>query len=188
MAKRGRPFKRSQAEIHAISEITKQYRKLKRRISNISKKYGEDTIPSVEHFYKKGLDRFSVKNKNLQELNKLRADIEYVSGLKTSYVKGAEKYTKYVAEWKNLFYSDRGLYNKIMTLYNRLVEENELAEKFKYKIIEEIYTMYETRGEMSPDEQYLHIREFFEELYLNSSIEDLIKGDGYEIGGKVRKS
>lgn len=196
MAKRGRPFKRSQAEILAIKELKAKYYKLKNRIERISEKYGGSVLnqrtgrygemPAVDLFYEKGLDKFSVKDKSLSELKILRADIEYVSGLKTSYVKGAQNYQNYVAEWIDLYDKDKDAYDKIMTLYNRLVEENELTEKFKYAVIEEIYTMYETRGEISPAEAYAHIKDFFDSLYLNSRIEDLIGGQGYEVGGKVR--
>lgn len=195
MAKRGRPFKRSQAEIEAIKELRRMYSNLKRRIDTIQEKYGVSyydknknkmtEMPAVEQFYQKGLDKFSVKNKSLEELNTLRAEVEFVSSFKTSYVKGVENYQNYVAEWIDLYDKDIDAYNNIFDLYNKLVEENEITEKFKYAIIEEIYTVVETKN-MTPEERYLHMREFFNDLYLNTRIEDLLGGSGYAVGGKVR--
>ena len=192
MAKRrGRPFSRSQAEAKAIKEIQTKYYKLRARINRIEEKYGAlhygDTNKgsAVEQFYDRGLQDFSVKGKGLDELNKMRLDIEYISGLKTSYIKGAENYMKYVNEWVDLYDSDRDAYNKIFTLYNRLVEENELTEKFKYQIIEEIYTMEETMGHLTEKEKYMRIKEIFNQLY-ESSQGDVLGGKGYEVGGKVR--
>lgn len=191
--KRGRPFSRSQAEAKAIKEIQSEYYKLKARINRIEEKfgalhYGENNKGSaVEQFYERGLQDFSVKGKGLEELNKMRLDIEYISTLRTSYVKGTENYMKYVNEWVDLYDKDKDAYNKIFTLYNRLVEENELAEKFKYQIVEEIYYMEDNMGHLTDEQKYLRIKEIFKNLYHNTRIEDLIGGNGYEVGGKVHK-
>lgn len=183
MAKRGRkPY--SQAKFEATQEVRRLYNKLQRRIKNIQQRYGD--LPAVETFYNKGLQDFSTKGKTLEQLNNIRLDIEYVSSLKTSYAKGASNYQKYVSEWVDLYDKDREAYDKIMMLYNRLVEENELAEKFKYQVIEEIYTLIETRGELTPEELSYMIRQKFNEMYLNTRIEDLLGGSSYETGGKVR--
>lgn len=184
MARRGRKPYRTEAEIEAIKELRGLYTKLRRRILNIQKRYGD--LPAVETFYNKGLNEFSTKGKSLEQLANMRLDVEYVSGLKTSYTKGASNYQQYVAEWLDLYDKDRETYDRIMTLYNRLVEENELAEKFKYQVIEEIFTLVETRGDLSPQELSYMIRNKFDELYLNTRIEDLLGGSSYETGGKVR--
>lgn len=183
MAKRGRPLQ-SQARTQAVKEIRALYNKLKRRIENIQERYGD--LPAVEIYHQKGLSSFSTKGKSLEQLNNLRLDVEYVSGLKTSYTKGASNYQKYVAEWLDLYEKDRGAYDQIMMLYNRLVEENELAEKFKYQVIEEIYTLLETEGNLSTEELSYRIRNKFKEMYLNTRIIDLLGGSSYETGGKVR--
>lgn len=182
MAKRGRkPL--SEARAMAVKELRNVYAKLRARVNRVQAKYGE--TPAIEEYYKRGLDKLSTKGLELEDINNLRIDIDYISSLKTTYMEGAEHYSKYVSEWVELYENDRGMYNRIMMLYNRLVEENELVEKFKYQVIEDIYTMVE-KGGATNKEIYSKVKDAFNDLYLNTRIEDLVGGSSYETGGKVR--
>lgn len=182
MAKRGRkPL--SEARAVAVKELRNAYAKLRARVSRVQAKYGE--TPAIEEYYNRGLDKLSTKNLEIEDINKLKIDVDYISSLKTTYMAGAERYDKYVAKWVDMYENDRSTYNRVMMLYNRMVEENELVEKFKYQVIEDIYTMVEKEGATNK-EIYIKVREAFNEMYLNTRIEDLLGGSSYATGGKVR--
>lgn len=182
MAKRGRkPL--SEARAMAVKELRNVYAKLRARVNRVQAKYGE--TPAIEEYYNRGLDRLSTKGLEIEDINKLKIDVDYISSLKTTYMEGAEHYNKYVAEWVDLYENDRSTYNRIMMLYNRMVEENELVEKFKYQVMEDIYTMVEKEGATNK-EVYTRVKEAFNELYMNTRMEDLLGGSSYETGGKVR--
>ena len=182
MAKRGRkPL--SEARAMAVKELRDVYSKLRARVQRVERRFGK--TPAIQEYYNRGLNKLSTKGKTIEDIAKLRIDVEYIEGLKTTTVKGAKTYDENVAKWIDMYENDKGSYNRMMMLYNRMVEENELVEKYKYQVMEEIYNMVED-GKASNLEISQKAMSLFNDLYMNTRIEDLIGGSKYETGGKVR--
>lgn len=179
--KRGRPLQ-SQARTVAVQDLRREYQNLKRRIQNIEKKYGK-TVPAVEQYYEKGLDKLSTKGKSIEKLGELRKDIDYLSGLSTSTLKGAENFIQHIEPIISL-YDDpftRGVYDTIMTMYNRMVEEVGILEKFKYQILDMVseLVMEDVDKEKIADT----VRQYYREIYENDGVGNY----EFQYGGKVRR-
>ena len=167
----------------AVKELRYSYEKLKRRIKAIEKRYGE--IPSVKEFYDRGLDKLSTRGKSLEDIEILQQDINYLSGLKTSYVSGASAFEEHIKPLLELFDTDKDAYNKIMYIYNRMVEEYSILDKFKYQVLDMIGDL--TMTGRTTKEIADVVRDMYEQMY-----EQAMEGNEneygwkYSFGGKVR--
>lgn len=173
--KRGRPLD-SEARTEAVKEFREAYNKLKARMKRIEKRFG--TSPALEEYYSRGLGSASTKGKSIEDIAKMRDNVEYISGLKTSTVKGVEAYEQSIAPLLELYDSNRNVYDKIMYIYNRMVEENQILEKFKYEVLDMIADL--SMREVSTREIYEIIEQFYRDLYESSiSGEKLTKDYNY---------
>lgn len=146
--------KRTYAENFVIKQIRATKRKIERRLANIEKA-GLDSPALEKYKYKsagkkskleydekllKAKGRYydtSVKGKNLTQLNRILNRLEQFDTLKTSSVAGAKHYTRVAKPlFVKIFSSDN--YEKIFSLYDKLVEENLLIKNYKYEVLEVI--------------------------------------------------
>lgn len=180
MAKRGRkPY--SQAKALAVANIRDTYSSLRRRIKNIEKKYG--TAPfAVREYHRRGLDTLSTKGKSFEELNKMLEDVEYVSGLSSSYVSGVKNYERVIKPILDLKEIDEDIPSKIFELYGRLVEEKRVLELFKYQTLETIGDL--VMGGYSDKEISDNITALYESLVGGKGVD---VSSGFQYKGKVRR-
>lgn len=173
--KRGRPLD-SEARTEAVREFREAYNKLKARMQRIEKRFG--TSPALKEYYDRGLGKASTKGKTIEEIAKMKDNVEYISGLKTSTVKGVEAYEQSIAPLLDLYDSNRDVYDQIMYIYNRMVEENQILEKFKYEVLDMIADL--SMREVSVKEIYEIAEQFYRDLYESSiSGEKLTKDYNY---------
>ena len=173
--RRGRPLD-SEARTEAVRQFREAYNKLKARMKRIEKRFG--TSPALEEYKSRGLGNASTKGKSIEDIAKMRDNVEYISGLKTSTVKGVEAYEQSIAPLLELYNSNRDVYDKIMYIYNRMVEENQILEKFKYEVLDMIADL--SMREVSVKEIYEVAEQFYRDLYESSvSGEKLTKDYNY---------
>lgn len=119
------------------AENRKLIRNLKRRIHNLNKKYG--ATPATSKLISMGTPLYT-KGLTLQQLKDQKRDLIYISGLKTSYVKGMKSFTEH---WEKIdtFFKEKGEYtkDKFWEIYNKFVEEHAIMHAYKYDITEIIY-------------------------------------------------
>lgn len=180
--KRGRP-PQSQARAEAVKNLRDSLNKLRARIKRVEARYGK--TPSIEEYYKRQLDKLSTRNKSLEEIGKMQEEVDYISGLKTTYVEGAGAFEEHIQPLIELYEVDKDTYNKIYYIYNRMVEEYAILEKFKYQVLDLIGDM--AMSERTSKEIYEVVRDFYDELY-EGEMEDTTGTYGYRYnyGGKVR--
>lgn len=179
--KRGRPLD-SQARTVAVQELRSEYQNLKRRIQNIEKKYGR-TIPAVEEYYKRGLDKLSTNKKSLEQIGELRKDVDYLSNLGTSKVRGAQSYIEHIEPLIELYKDPetRETYDKITNMYNRMVEEMGILEKFKYQVLDMLADLF--MADVDPTEIADTVRRAYDTLYENDGVGKY----EFQFGGQVRR-
>lgn len=113
---------------------------------NIAKQQGVNikttiTIKNEE----KGLDVFTTGKTKKQLLKQFR-DLKYFLQLKTSTITGYKKHQEFIEKrFKDL---TKEQYDKIMNIYNKAVNENIMAEKFKYQIYDYLKEEILTKGDI----------------------------------------
>lgn len=178
-------FKYSQARTVAVEDLRKEYQKLRNRIERIKDKYG-DEIPAVKSYYEAGLDKFSTKGKDLDAIVKLREQVDYVSNLRTAKMTGSgiKDYITYVEPVIELYKSPetRDVYDKITNMYNRMVEEMNILEKFKYQVLEMLTDLF--MADVNPAEIADTVRRAYDTLYENDGVGKY----EFQFGGQVRRT
>lgn len=167
---------RGPVEKELAKQVQRLLRNIKRRLLTISSKGLES--PATNKFIsmvESGVIPLSTRNlSRMQLINSLR-NLKYIQSLKTSYTKGARQWTNKI---KPIF--DRLVNNGITSkndffkLYNKLVEENALLEKYKYDVWDIIEKGIEN-GE--PDEVIRNkVMDLLNEIYNKEevSMEDII--------------
>lgn len=152
-----------------IKNIKKEIKRLStnlvRRFSNIEKRFGAS--PALHSWQKANLD-LKISGKSKKELNELLNNLRYFNSLKTSSVKGVKHYLatfgsiqdtlqQISPEAKNMFFE----------IYNKMVEENHLIEKYKYQVFN-LITDLMVFGIKDEQKIMKEIRELFDELYAKS--------------------
>lgn len=179
MAKKG--YKLSQAEVVARQQYNKIYYRVRNRINRVRAKFGE--TPAVRAFYDK---KFSVKDKSLADIAKMTEQLRYIDTLGTSRIKNdrgtQENFAKYIQPLLDAYDNDRVTYNKIMYVYNRMVGEGTLYEKYKYNFLDTIARM--TTSGFTTKQIMERIDEIYNELY---EYNEMGRAEKYEFtfGGKV---
>jgi hypothetical protein len=180
--RRGRP-PLSEARAEAVRQLRDSLNKLRARVKRVEKRFG--VTPALQEYYKRGLDKLSTKNKTLEELGKMQADIDYISGLKTTYVEGARAYDEHIAPLLEVYKVDKDTYDKIMYIYNRMVEEYGILEKFKYQVLDMVSDMAMVGATTKEIAEV--VRDMYDQMY-EGDMEGVSNeyGYGFSFGGKVR--
>lgn len=105
---------------------------LKRRVERIKRKYGYDPkeISKILKNFKS-----STRGLSMEQLERQRREILYMEGLKTTHMKSFRNYLRFEGIIKNM---DEDTLQDFWSIYNKLVVENQLFEKMKYEVFEEI--------------------------------------------------
>lgn len=108
--------------------------KIRVRLKNIEKRFGSNAEPLSS--YKK-LDLASIKGANDAQLFHQRRVLEQFNKKQFTRVRGYKHYKEWYAEVnpKGL-YSDSETEKRMWELYNKYVEENKIAEKYKYETLQ----------------------------------------------------
>lgn len=110
-------------------------RKVNRRIATLNRR-GLNS-PALMSLLKSGFNTQYIKDLNLRKQQ--IAELEYFIGLKTSTYRGAKKYfeenSQLFDEINNLKKNDKSFF---WDIYNELVSNNILYEKFKYNVLSDI--------------------------------------------------
>lgn len=179
---------RSQKEKEIQSDIFKLRHNISRRLTRIEKS-GTYTqyYEKIKSDYEQLL--YTTKGLDISQLRTLRQELRYINSLKSTTIKGSKETIINQEKLKDL-YKDieqksllqdkdalKDEIKKINALYNRLVEENGIWEKFKYQIKEDISYLKYNRN-MSEVEIYETIKRKLDDLYIeydeDASIEDYI--------------
>ena len=185
MARRGRKPVYSEARMMAVAKLKSDYYTLKNRIKNVVNRYGE--TPATKQFYEKELDKLSVKDLDLDKIVELQKQVNYIAGLKTSRVKNIENYQKFilplVEEGEGLYDRDRKAYDKIMYVYERMVLDKEVIEKFRYELLPVIANM--TMSGFSRKQIMERIQEISTQIYEGNELGLGVEDYDFSFGGKV---
>lgn len=162
---------RTEAEKKIIKEIQSLKQNLQRSIQRVKKYEKEFRTPSPAR-KKFAKIHTSVKGKDLKELLKLKRQLLYVKGLKTSKVRGFKHYVFVFREVTSSLTSDE--LDKFWELYNKAVEENRLWENFKYELMIELHDSI--AAGKSDEEIHERINMLYDKLDIN---EDVLSGEGF---------
>ena len=146
-------------------EIKRLSTNLVRRFSNIKRIYGES--PALYSWQKANID-YKVSNKNEKELKAILNNLKYFNSLKTSSVKGVKRYLETFGEIQNVLQQfPVETKNMFFEIYNKMVEENHLIEKYKYEVFNTIADLM-VFGIKDEEKIMTEIRDLFDELYAES--------------------
>lgn len=166
---------RSELEKTIQSDIFKLRHNISRRLARIEKS-GTHTqyYEKIKSDYEKLL--YTTKGLDLSQLRNLRQELRYINSLKSTTIKGTKETIVNQEKLKDLYkdIEQRSLsqdkdalkneIKQIDVLYNRLVEENGIWEKFRYQIKEDISYLKYNRN-MSEVEIYETLKTKLDNLY-----------------------
>lgn len=144
-------------------ESRKLYRNLSRRIKAIQSQETPVADYAVKDF-RELQEKYPRKlaDMNDKQLREYYRDLRYISGLKTSTVKGALEAAKTfnpIVEKLRVFSPKTE--DKFWKIYGKLFENNALLEKFKYEVFESIQT--QLYGGLDVDDIIQNIEEAYQE-------------------------
>ena len=147
-------------------EFSKLLKNVSRRVANIERRgdtafqYGATSFREFEEKIGKNCRKYSD-----EELRDYYRDLSYISSLKSSTVKGAERAKKNFEPIYNILrQSSPTLNEKFWKIYGKLVESNALFDKYKYDLISAIMLEGVIRAQ-DEDEVVKNISEIYREAY-----------------------
>lgn len=143
-------------------------------------KKGFTSSPSFQKF--KTIDMTAPANKTKKQLLNQYRDLLYVNQLKTSTIKGYKEYMKTAQSFFGVKKSKEELIKNLKnnplfsSLYNRMINENGMLEKFKYGVMGTIDDLVEHANTFNEKELYKILQERYDVEYEEKN-DDILTGD-----------
>ena len=116
-----------------VSDTRRLLNNIKRRVANVERRFGYS--PATKKFRELQIP-ITLKGMSDKDIASFKRKLLYIQGLKTSYVKGAERYEKYFLNVIDPL--NKELEEKMWELYNKFVEDKFIDKDMKYELLEMI--------------------------------------------------
>ena len=113
-----------------ISNMRKENQRLMHNLKRRIKRIGNSYVQGLKAY--KDV-KWTTRGLSPEELRRNQRRLEYLNSLKTTTVKGFKQFKE---EWSDIMNSlDKEQQNEFFEIYNKIIEENALFEKFKYEML-----------------------------------------------------
>lgn len=127
---------RTEEEKKLVQQVSRKITKLKRRFNKIEGAYGKDAVTYAMERYQKKPSLSTTKGKTAKELKAQLKELDYIASLKSSSVKGMKEVNKFKEINKDLKGMSKHREKRFWTIYQNLVEDNGIWDKYKYQVMD----------------------------------------------------